>query len=180
MKTTGRDVAISLGLIIAAMVITNLATLQITAAKQRSSVKASHSYRLLHQPKAAFNRERVLANEENFKEQTNRDTNQVPTDCETAASILDNAVIDTKKLPGAYLIIIARLGTGETSNRLNQNRLAVVEEYVLRRGSDLKYVLAQATRIKGFGRLELYVGGQLKEVLAFKRNAGPCSWEGTD
>lgn len=101
--------------------------------------------------------------------------NEWPVECEGAAARLDFAVIDTKKLEGAYLIIIARLGTGETSSRLNLVRLAVAEEYVLRRGSDLKYVLAQGTRVKGLGRLELYVGGKLKEILPLEKNAkGYC------
>ena len=38
------------------------------------------------------------------------------------------AVIGMKKAEGDYLIIVARLGTGEAS-RLNQIRLAAAEEY---------------------------------------------------
>jgi hypothetical protein len=87
---------------------------------------------------------------------------------------LDTAVIDTKKMDGAYLIIIARLGTGEPQ-RLNQIRLAVVEEYVLRRGSDLRYVLGEGKRLKGLGRLEIYVGGRLVDIMPFKKNSkGYC------
>jgi hypothetical protein len=99
----------------------------------------------------------------------------LPVPCDTAASYLDFAVIDTRKLEGTYLIMIARLGNGETSRRLNQRRLTVVEEYVLRRGSDLKYVLAEGRRVRGRGRIELYVGGQLVRVLPFEQNAdGYC------
>lgn len=108
-------------------------------------------------------------------EQTDRPLDQWPMECEGAAANLDFAVIDTKKLEGAYLIIIARLGAGEVSRRLNRSRLAVAEEYVLRRGSDLKYVLAQGERVKGLGRLELYVGGKLYDIMPLKRNAkGYC------
>jgi hypothetical protein len=104
---------------------------------------------------------------------------EVPTECEGAMARLDFAVIDTKKLPGAYLIIVARLGRGESS-RLNRIRLAAAEEYVLRRGNDLKYVLAAGARTKGLGRLELYVGGQLKEIMTFEKNAkGYCIHEGS-
>lgn len=107
-----------------------------------------------------------------------RDLTQWPMECEGAASRLDFAVIDTKKIEGGYLIIIARLGDGEQST-LNQARLAGVEEYILRRGSDLKYVLAQGARVKGLGRVEVYVGGRLKEIMPFKKNAkGYCISEG--
>lgn len=99
---------------------------------------------------------------------------QVPIECDAAAGRLDDAVIETRKMEGAYLIIIARLGTGEPSS-LNQIRLANVQEYVLRRGSDLKYVLAEGRRVKGLGRMELYVGGRLSRLMPFEKNAkGYC------
>jgi hypothetical protein len=94
-----------------------------------------------------------------------------PTECDAATGRLDHAVIDTRKMEGAYLIIIARLGKGETSSRLNKYRLSVVEEYVLRRGSDLKYVLAEGSRVQGLGRVELYVGGRLLYIMPIKKNA---------
>jgi hypothetical protein len=100
-------------------------------------------------------------------------------ECEGAMARLDFAVIETKKLPDVYLIIVARLGTGEAS-RLNQIRLAAAEEYVLRRGRDLKYVLAVGSRTKGLGRLELYVGGRLRDIMPFEKNAkGYCIHEGS-
>jgi len=90
---------------------------------------------------------------------------QEPLVCETAASYLDFAVIDSRELKESYLIIIARLGTGENSRSLNQHRLGVIEEYILRRGSDLKYVLAKGSKVNGLGRIELYVGGRLTRVM---------------
>ena len=97
-------------------------------------------------------------------------------ECEGAATRLDLAVVNTKKIEGAYLILVARLGTGESSRSLNQARLSGVEEYVLRRGSDPKYVIAEGSRVKGLGRLEIYVGGQLAEIMPLRKNAkGYCS-----
>ena len=97
-----------------------------------------------------------------------------PTECEAAASFLDFAVIDTKELPNAYLIIVARLGKGEP-DRLNRIRLANAEEYVLRRGSDSRYLLATGKRTSRLGRLELYVGGRLHRIMPFQKNAkGYC------
>lgn len=107
--------------------------------------------------------------------QTPKSLDQWPMECEGAAQRLDFAVVNTRKLEGAYLILIARLGTGEFSRSLNQARLSIVEEYVLRRGSDLKYVLAQGSRVKGLGRLEVYVGGKLADIMPLRRNAkGYC------
>ena len=100
-----------------------------------------------------------------------QDLTQWPMECEGAAARLDFAVIDTKKIEGGYLIVVARLGDGELSTRLNQTRLTVIKEYILRRGSDLKYVLAQGARVKGLGRVEVYVGGRLKEIMPYKKNA---------
>jgi hypothetical protein len=96
---------------------------------------------------------------------------QEPVGCDAATGYLDFAVIDTLELEGAHLIIIARLGTGETSRRLNQHRLRVVEEYVRRRGSGLKYVLAEGRKVEGLGRVELYVGGRLLHILPLRKNA---------
>ena len=97
-----------------------------------------------------------------------------PTRCDSAASFLDFAVIDTKAAPNTYLVILARLGKGEPS-RLNRIRLVNAEEYVLRRGTDLKYLLATGNRTNGLGRLELYVAGRLHRVMPFEKNAkGHC------
>jgi hypothetical protein len=112
-----------------------------------------------------------LSAQQKFKSQAIMPSSQEPMDWDSSASYLDFAVIDTRKLEGAYLIIIARLGAGETSRRLNQYRLSLVEEYVLRRGHDLKYVLAEGSRVKGLGQIELYVGGRLSRIMHFKKNA---------
>jgi hypothetical protein len=95
--------------------------------------------------------------------------------CSSAIEYLDFAMIGTRKLEGAYLIIIARLGAGETSSRLNKRRLFIVDEYIKRNNSDLKYVLAEGSRVNGLGRIELYVGGQLSYAMPLVKNArGYC------
>jgi hypothetical protein len=100
---------------------------------------------------------------------------QGPVGCDSASGYLDFAVMDTLKLEGAYLIIVARLGTGEKSRRLKQHRLAMIEEYIKRRGDlNLKYVLAEGGRVRGLGRVELYVGGRLFRSMPLKKNKGYC------
>lgn len=119
---------------------------------------------------------RVFQTQQETKQQTDKPLDQWPMECEGAATRLDVAVINTRKLDGAYLILVARLGSGEVSRTLNQTRLKSVEQYVLRRGADLKYVLAQGSRIKGLGRIEVYVGGQLAEIMPLRKNAkGFCT-----
>ncbi len=112
-----------------------------------------------------------LSAQQKSKSNTAMPNSQEPMDWDSSASYLDFAVIATREVEGAYLIIIARLGGGETSRRLNQYRLALVEEYVLRRGHDLKYVLAEGSKVKGLGQIQLYVGGQLSRIMHFKKNA---------
>src|SRR6266404_5654488 len=89
--------------------------------------------------------------------QSSRPLDEWPMECEGAEARLDFAVIDTRKAEGTYLIVLARLGSGELSDSLNRQRLSVIKEYILRRGTDLKYVLASGSRVKGLGRVELYV-----------------------
>jgi hypothetical protein len=95
---------------------------------------------------------------------------QRPMECEGAATRLDFAVIETEKLQDAYLIIVARLGKGERPY-LSDIRLSAVREYILRSGPDLKYVMAKGSKVKGLGRIELYVGGRLTQVMPIRHNA---------
>ena len=73
------------------------------------------------------------------------------------------------------IFVIARLGTGETSRRLNQRRLADIKvEYGdnLRNG---KIILTEGPRVKGLGRVEFYLGSDLYWVSLLPRNGDFCS-----
>jgi hypothetical protein len=147
---------------------------QITVAGRKASIAVAQLEKHTHPPNDRANYQ-ASATEQKGEQQTVKSLDQWPMECEGAATRLDFAVINTRKLEGAYLILIARLGSGEFSRSLNQTRLASVEQYVLRSGSDLKYVLAQGNRVKGLGRLEIYVGGKLVETMPFRKNAkGYC------
>lgn len=118
----------------------------------------------------------VFQAKQETKQQTDKPLDQWPMECEGAATRLDAAVINTRKLEGAYLILVARLGSGEVSRTLNQTRLKGVQQYVLRSGADLRHVLAEGRRLKGLGRIEVYVGGQLAEIMPLRKNAkGFCT-----
>src|SRR4030095_9214221 len=73
------------------------------------------------------------ATSQQIKREPARQMDQWPMECEGASSRLDFAVIDTKKLEGTYLIVVARLGDGEFSKRLNESRLAAIKEYSKKR-----------------------------------------------
>ena len=92
-----------------------------------------------------------------------------PINCETFQAHLDHAIIDWMKLKGTHLILIARLGTGEQDRDLSRARLDYVEDYLKRKG--VKSVLAEASYVEGFGRMEVYVGGRLTMSIPVEKNA---------
>lgn len=73
------------------------------------------------------------------------------------------------------ITFIARLGDGETRRELNRRRLHNVRTYLtseLYRKRDPKtVVVAEGERVKGYGRIEIYIKGVLFDGLAVKRNA---------
>lgn len=92
-----------------------------------------------------------------------------PINCEDFQALLDLAIIDSQKLEGTYMIIITRLGTGETDKRLHRLRHYYVEDYIQER--KVRYVFAAGERVKGFGRFEVYVGGLLNMSIPIKKGA---------
>lgn len=71
------------------------------------------------------------------------------------------------------IIAIARLGDGERSRALNRRRLHNVREFLTNFGwqrNPNTVITAEGERIKGYGRVELYVRGIPLIALAAKRN----------
>ena len=108
-----------------------------------------------------------------------------PTNCEFHIATLD-AAHDQAGRDG-LLIVIARLGDGEQHRQdLNRRRLHNVRTYLLEfaHRSPGTIITAEGERVKGYGRVELYVGGKLFYVLMIRPNAdlavGGCSFEGDD
>ena len=165
---------LAISLMIPATIVTHEPEAQLTVAG-RVALAGEHGENYSAQPNGFANYQ-VFQAEQETEQQPDKPLDQWPMECEGAATRLDFAVINTQKLAGSYLILIARLGTGEVSRTLNQTRLKNVEEYVLRRGADLKYALAQGSKVKGLGRIEVYVGGKLAEIMPLRRNAkGYCT-----
>lgn len=95
-----------------------------------------------------------------------------PTNCESNAAALD--AINQLAGKDNLIIAIARLGNRERKRELNQRRLNNVLAYLTRVGwqrAPETVIIAEGVRAKGYGRVELYVGGKLIVVLAVKRNS---------
>ena len=94
-----------------------------------------------------------------------------PGNCEGNISSLSNAHQAANE--GKLLFAIARLGEGEYKPKLNRRRLHNVRVYLTEFGwqRDPKtLIIAEGERVKGYGRVELYVDGILFDVITLKRN----------
>jgi hypothetical protein len=94
-----------------------------------------------------------------------------PYDCEANDATLN---VTHQTAGGKDLIIfIARLGDGEKNRSLNYRRLHNVRAYLTEFGwkrDPQTIILAEGERVKGYGRIEIYVKGILFDVLAVKTN----------
>jgi hypothetical protein len=93
-----------------------------------------------------------------------------PSTCEEVKHHLDYAIIDTNKINEATLILIFRLGRGESSAKLNKLRKANIEEYIKLRRLNHNYILAEGERNNGLSKVEIYVGGKLAWEIFIKKN----------
>lgn len=99
---------------------------------------------------------------------------QQPVNCEIAGRYIDDAIARAVLTQETYLLDLLAVihpGPGETSPSLSEMRLLQVKayfEYV--RFS--KYVVATGERVKGEGRIELYVNGRLLYSLPLLRKRG--------
>jgi hypothetical protein len=74
-----------------------------------------------------------------------------------------------------FIVLVARLGKGETNRRFNQRRLHNVRERIKMSGIDTKKIIvAEGERVSGLGRVEVYAGGKLIEVFPVWRNRDIC------
>lgn len=99
--------------------------------------------------------------------------------CESNIARLDNADVGAGK--ESVLIAVARLGGGEVSRRYNRRRLHNLRLYLtmVRKRDAKNLVVAEGERVRGAGRVELYAGGKLIDVIGFRRGedlyAGSCA-----
>ncbi len=108
--------------------------------------------------------------------QRRRGTNQsslelMPTNCESNAAVLDT--VHQMADEDGLIIIIARLGDGERRRELSRRRLQNVRVYLTEVGwhrSPKTVIVSEGERVRGYGRLEIYVSGKLVAALAAERN----------
>lgn len=70
------------------------------------------------------------------------------------------------------LIIIANLGTNETNQKYNLQRLKETKNFLIRGAfwQEELIIIAQGEKIKGQGRIDLYFDGELQYTIKLKRN----------
>jgi len=99
-------------------------------------------------------------------------TLQTPDNCEGNSRRLD--VIRNKSQAmgeGKVTIAIARLGKGERSQEINRRRLYTIRAYLTAMElPSQKLVTAEGERVSGYGRIEVYISGELVDVFAVE----PC------
>lgn len=100
-----------------------------------------------------------------------------PGNCEINSALLDS--MRNKALEAAVgssvVIVIARLGNGETSRIHNRRRLLAVKDYFGKYGlPSQKIVTAEGERVSGYGRIELYLMGQLRAAILANPNKAIC------
>jgi hypothetical protein len=94
-----------------------------------------------------------------------------PLTCEENVSYIANALTEGLKSDDSlYVIVIARLGDGERSKKLNTSRQQEINGY-LKMLRVKNVVTAEGERKKGLGQLEFYIAGNLLLTLPVTRNS---------
>ena len=94
-----------------------------------------------------------------------------PGNCESNISTLSLAHQAANE--GRLLFAIARLGDGEYKRELNRRRLHNVRVYLTEfdwKRDPKTLIIAEGERVKGYGRVELYVDGRLFDIIVVKPN----------
>lgn len=98
--------------------------------------------------------------------QVNGDNNQ---DSKAQLSLLGHAISSDE-----VVVLIARLGLGETNRKLNRRRLDVVRSYIdVTRATPIpkqNIVTAEGEAFRGRGRIEVYLRGKLFMIFTLGRN----------
>lgn len=91
--------------------------------------------------------------------------------CEVALAYLYQLASRVNEGKDPYVVVVARTGRGEQSERISWIRLNSVKGFLKERLLNTTVVTAVGERVKGLGQLEFYVGGRLLYALPYRRNA---------
>lgn len=99
--------------------------------------------------------------------------------CEIDAANFDSIRLDARSGVGEdeWLIVVARLGSGDTRANLNSHRLYAVKEHLSKSERGIpagKIVLAEGEKVSGNGKVEFYIDGKLTHVITTIKNQGIC------
>ncbi len=90
--------------------------------------------------------------------------------CEDAKARLDGVAIEVGR--EGIVILIAKLGDGEISRKVNRQRLYYILRYFNRADQlgEKRLIKAEGERVRGPGQVEIYAKGKLMLILTTKRN----------
>jgi len=95
--------------------------------------------------------------------------------CEENSAWLDGLM---QKVSGSEkperVFVIAQLGKGEYTSRLNQRRLHNARTYLENRLKPETIIVAEGERMNGEGRVEFYIGSELVLISMVRRGADLC------
>ncbi len=119
----------------------------------------------------------IFAQEQSIKLEEIANYDKRLINCETYSADIHIMTSDFSELieKSDFLVLVARLGKGETNRRFNQRRLHNIRERIIARGIDpKKFIVAEGEKVNGLGRVEVYAGGKLIEVFPVPRNRDVC------
>lgn len=97
------------------------------------------------------------------------------TDCETARLKFDERLIETKNLPGSFLIVILHRGKDEQKD-VNKSRSTMLKKLSEIRGVKGIVIFAEGEDSPELGFVDLYAGGRLFRQIHYDKNiANFCS-----
>jgi hypothetical protein len=91
---------------------------------------------------------------------------------ETTKAELDLLAQTARRHSDHLIFIIARLGNGERSRRLNRRRLHAIRDFLKQERfiPEQRLIAAEGEPMRGLGRVEVYLGGKLFMVFTLPRN----------
>lgn len=93
-----------------------------------------------------------------------------PVNCEEAYFYINDALIRyNKEGKNNYLILVSKLGTNETSRRLNLNRIKTLKGYIQNVKPYVKAIFVEGESVSGYGVIEIYLDGDLLYSLPIAR-----------
>jgi hypothetical protein len=95
-----------------------------------------------------------------------------PANCEQFRHEIDEALLSMDSETDSVLIFILKPGAKEDSKKLLKKRMTSIESFIKSRSSKFsKYVIAEAPKTNGLGKLEIYLRGRLISALYIKQKS---------